>query len=115
MSGYKTFADQEVLQAADLNGYLMSQAVPRFADTTARGAAIGAPEDGQLAYAPTVGLQIREAGQWQSIARVTPVYTTALRPAASSVAAGTMVYDSTLGKPVWSTGAAWNDATGTAA
>lgn len=40
-------------------------------------------------------------------------YTTATLPAATSVPAGTHVYDTTLGKPVWSNGTAWTDATGT--
>lgn len=40
------------------------------------------------------------------------VYTTALRPAATSVAAGTPIFDLTLKKPLWSTGTAWVDATG---
>lgn len=39
---------------------------------------------------------------------------TASRPAASSVSAGSWMFDSTLNKPIWSTGSAWVDATGTA-
>lgn len=39
-------------------------------------------------------------------------FTTASRPSASTAGAGTMVFDSTLGKPIWSTGTAWVDATG---
>lgn len=40
-------------------------------------------------------------------------YTTTTLPDAASVPAGTHVYDSTLGKPVWSNGTAWTDASGT--
>lgn len=40
-------------------------------------------------------------------------YTTATRPAANTVEAGASIFDTTLGKPVWSDGAAWKDATGT--
>lgn len=38
--------------------------------------------------------------------------TTTARPAASSVPAGTHIYDTTLGKPIWSNGTNWTDATG---
>lgn len=40
-------------------------------------------------------------------------YTTAGRPAANTVRAGTMIYDSTLGKPIWSDNVNWRDAAGT--
>jgi len=40
-------------------------------------------------------------------------YTTATRPAAASYP-GASIFDTTLGKPVWSNGAAWVDSTGTA-
>lgn len=39
---------------------------------------------------------------------------TADRPAANSVGVGATFYDSTLGKPIWSDGTTWKDATGTA-
>lgn len=39
-------------------------------------------------------------------------YTTAMLPAASSLPAGTHVYDTTLSKPIWSNGTVWVDATG---
>lgn len=39
---------------------------------------------------------------------------TASRPAAATAGVGAMFYDTTLGKPIWSTGSAWHDATGTA-
>lgn len=39
--GFKTFTIAEVLTAADVNGYLMQQAVMRFADDAARGSALG--------------------------------------------------------------------------
>lgn len=41
-------------------------------------------------------------------------FTTAGRPVATTYGAGTMVYDSTLSKPVFSDGTVWRDATGTA-
>lgn len=50
MAGYKTWAADDVLTAADLNSYLMAQAVPRFADTSTRAGAILSPAAGQLTY-----------------------------------------------------------------
>ncbi|WP_320536345.1 hypothetical protein [Pseudarthrobacter sp. IC2-21] len=42
------------------------------------------------------------------------VIATASRPTAASMGAGTMIYDSTLSKPIWSDGTVWRDAAGTA-
>lgn len=39
--------------------------------------------------------------------------TTAARPSASTAGAGFAYFDTTLGKPIWSNGTAWVDATGT--
>jgi hypothetical protein len=39
--------------------------------------------------------------------------TTAQRPSAATVGAGARIWDSDLGKPIWSNGSAWVDATGT--
>ena len=50
MAGYKTWSADDVLAAADLNSYLMAQAVPRFADTSTRSGAILSPAEGQLTY-----------------------------------------------------------------
>lgn len=44
----------------------------------------------------------------------TGVAVTGSRPAAADVGKGAMFYDDTLDKPIWSDGAAWKDATGTA-
>lgn len=45
-------------------------------------------------------------------ATVEVTYTTATRPAPGSVSPGQMIFDTTLGKPLWSKGSAWVDATG---
>lgn len=42
----------------------------------------------------------------------TGLSTTANRPNAATVGAGAQFYDTTLNKPIWSTGAAWHDAAG---
>ena len=48
--GFKTFATGDVLTAADTNGYLMSQTVMVFADSTARTAAIASPQQGMVTF-----------------------------------------------------------------
>jgi hypothetical protein len=48
--GFKTFTAGEILTAANVNGYLMSQSVMNFADSTARTSAIGTPTEGMLSY-----------------------------------------------------------------
>lgn len=46
----KVFAANEILTAADVNSYLMDQAVMVFAGTAARSSAIGTPSAGMLSY-----------------------------------------------------------------
>ena len=48
--GKKTFVANEVLTAAEVNGYLMDQSVMVFADSTARTSAIGTPTAGMMSY-----------------------------------------------------------------
>lgn len=50
MSGRKTFVAGEVLQAADVNDFLMDQSVMVFAGTAARGSAIPSPSEGMVTY-----------------------------------------------------------------
>lgn len=50
MSGRKVWAANDVLAAADLNGYLMDQAVQVFADSAARDAALPTPTAGMVTY-----------------------------------------------------------------
>ena len=50
MSGRKVFTAGEVLQAADVNDYLMDQSVMVFAGTAARGSAIPSPSEGMVTY-----------------------------------------------------------------
>jgi hypothetical protein len=47
---YKTFANGYVLNASELNTYLMNQSVMVFASTTARDAALTAPTEGMLVW-----------------------------------------------------------------
>ena len=48
--GRKVFSAGEVLTAANVNGYLMDQAVMVFDDATARSSAIGTPTAGMVSY-----------------------------------------------------------------
>lgn len=113
MAGHKTFANLEELDEAEINGYLMGQAVMRFADSTERGAELGAPSLGMVSF-----LEDAEAYEWYDGAAWVPlipvplVYATAGRPAATAVPVGESYFDSTLGVPVWSNGTDWVDATG---
>lgn len=48
--GRKVFTAGEVLEASEVNGYLMDQAVMVFANSAARTAAIASPSEGMLTY-----------------------------------------------------------------
>lgn len=69
MAGRKTFASGEVLTASDVNGYLMDQAVMRFADSAARGSAIAAPTQGMVTYLDDVdSMQVYTGSAWRQVA-----------------------------------------------
>jgi hypothetical protein len=62
--GFKTFTTGEVLNATDVNGYLM-QGVLVFASTAARDSAITSPQEGQFAYTKdTNGLWYYDGAAW---------------------------------------------------
>lgn len=64
-SGYRTFASGEVLTAANIMNYLMSQSVAYFNDAAARNSAIGSPAQGQAAYVDDNDqLTIRKGSAW---------------------------------------------------
>lgn len=50
MSGFKVWASDDVLSAADMNSYLMEQVIPVFASNAVRSGAILAPTEGQMSY-----------------------------------------------------------------
>lgn len=65
--GYKVFAAGEVLTAANVNGYLMDQAVMVFDDSTARSSAIGTPTEGMASYLKdTNTLELYNGSSWFS-------------------------------------------------
>lgn len=65
-SGFKTFASAEVLTAANVNDYLMEQAVMTFATATARDAAlVTAKVEGMVAYLEdTDRLTVYDGAEW---------------------------------------------------
>jgi hypothetical protein len=65
--GRKVFEANEVLTAADVNGYLMDQSVMVFDDATARDAAIGTPTEGMLAYLKDTDEILKYTTTWESI------------------------------------------------
>lgn len=67
--GKKTFTANEVLTAADVNGYLMEQTVMVFDDATARDAAITSPTEGMMVYLKDTDGVLKYTGSgWVSIA-----------------------------------------------
>jgi len=64
-AGYRTFSAGEVLTAANVQTYLMDQAIPVFADATARDAAITSPSEGQHCFlSGTDALQYYTGSAW---------------------------------------------------
>jgi len=64
-AGYRTFSAGEVLTAANVQTYLMDQAIPVFADATARDAAITSPAEGQHCFlSDTDALQYYTGSAW---------------------------------------------------
>jgi hypothetical protein len=50
MAGFKTFVDLDILTAAEVNDFLMTQAVMVFADAAARTTALPTPSEGMVTY-----------------------------------------------------------------
>lgn len=65
--GRKVFEANEVLTAADVNGYLMDQSIMVFDDSTARDAAIGTPSEGMVAYLKDTDDILKYTTTWESI------------------------------------------------
>lgn len=81
MVGRKEWAADDVLSAADLEGYLMDQAVTIWANASARNSGILAPIEGQISYLQDTNLfQAYNGSAWVdqgSLAGVPPVATSA--------------------------------------
>lgn len=68
MSGRKVFTAGEVLQAADVNDFLMDQSVMVFAGTAARGSAIPSPTEGMVTYLEDSDeLQSYDGSSWSAV------------------------------------------------
>lgn len=66
--GYKIFTVGEVLTAANVNGYLMEQAVMVFDDSAARTSAIGTPTEGMLSFLKdTDSTEFYDGSAWQPV------------------------------------------------
>jgi hypothetical protein len=65
--GRKTFNSGDVLNAADVQGYLMDQAVMVFDGTASRGSAIPTPSAGMVAYSTATGIQVYNGTAWVSV------------------------------------------------
>ena len=70
--GRKVFTAGEVLQAADVNNYLMDQAVQVYAGTAARGSALGTSvSEGQVVYlSDSNSLEVYDGSQWGQVSQV---------------------------------------------
>lgn len=68
MSGRKVFTAGSVLTAADVNDYLMDQAVMVFGGSAARGSAIGTATEGMVTYlTDTNSLEWYDGTNWYSV------------------------------------------------
>jgi hypothetical protein len=64
----KTFTAGEVLTASDVNTFLMDQSVMTFADSAARGSAIGTATEGMVTYLEdTDGLELWNGTAWTGV------------------------------------------------
>jgi hypothetical protein len=105
VAGFRTWTDDDYLNAAAINGYLMGQVVTRFASEVQRDAELASPVAGMISYVTGLGLQRFTGAAWVNL--VCPAYTTAGLPPATGVPVGTAVWDRTLKVPLWSDGIAW--------
>jgi len=79
--GRKVFVAGEVLQAADVNGYLMDQSVMYFAGTAERGSAIPTPTAGMLTFiAASSAVQVYDGVEWVEIAGSSNVADDTIQP-----------------------------------
>jgi hypothetical protein len=92
MVGRKEWAADDVLSAADLEGYLMDQAVTIWANSSARNSGILAPIEGQISYLQDTNLfQAYSGSAWvdQGSLSGTPNYATTSGTAVYATNAGT--------------------------
>jgi hypothetical protein len=67
-AGFKTWVDGDILTAADVNTYLMEQAVMVFATATARSTALPTPSEGMVSYlADSNVVEVYTGAAWVSL------------------------------------------------
>jgi hypothetical protein len=67
-AGFKTWVDGDILTAADVNTYLMEQAVMVFATSTARTTALPTPSEGMVSYlADSNVVEVYTGAAWVSL------------------------------------------------
>jgi len=92
MTGRKEWAADDVLSAADLEGYLMDQAVTIWANSSARNSGILAPIEGQISYLQDTNIfQAYSGSAWvdQNSLGGTATYATTSGTAVYATSAGT--------------------------
>jgi hypothetical protein len=74
-AGFKTFVDGDVLTAAEVNGFLMSQAVMVFDDATDRSTQLGGSvSEGMVSYLKdTDNIQFYDGSAWIDLIPPVPV------------------------------------------
>jgi hypothetical protein len=87
--GRKTFNSGDVLNAADVQGYLMDQAVMVFDGTASRGSAIPTPSAGMVAYSTATQLQVYNGSAWVGLSTG---YGAATGGTSSSITVGGVAY-----------------------
>jgi hypothetical protein len=92
-AGKKTFTSGEVLTASDVNGYLMDQAVMRFASSAARGSAIASPTEGMVSYRDDDNVvEVYDGAAWAAVSPDPVPFKTALLRATFTYATGIPAY-----------------------
>jgi hypothetical protein len=109
--GHKTFT-RETLSSAEVNGYLMDQAVMRFASVAARNATLTAPTDGMVTYLEDVDdLEYREGGAyWRPVSGTWRVHTSGALPS-TGTRDGDRIYSAVYQCSLIRTGGTWRQAT----
>ena len=88
--GFRTFASGEVLTAANVNGYLMEQAVMVFASASARSTALAAPSEGMISYlTDTNAVQFYDGAAWVGIIPSPTVIAVAVSDETTNITTGT--------------------------
>lgn len=87
--------------------YRLKNKIPFNTDEVSKPAVEGQVQIGSKGPLELNGGQINANGPLR-----VSTYSTTLRPSATGLDAGTMIFDTTLKKPIWSDGSTWRDASG---